>query len=68
MSRDDLLATNEKIMTSVAEGIKAHAPDSFVIVVSNPLDAMVTVCQKVSGFPTNRVVGMAGILDSVLSK
>lgn len=64
MSRDDLLATNTKIMTSVAEGIKAHAPKSFVIVISNPLDAMVTVCQRVSGFSAERVVGMAGVLDS----
>ncbi|MCL4145678.1 UNVERIFIED_CONTAM: hypothetical protein GTU68_005227 [Idotea baltica] len=64
MSRDDLLATNTKIMTSVAEGIKAHAPKSHVIVISNPLDAMVTVCQRVTGFAHNRVIGMAGVLDS----
>jgi malate dehydrogenase len=64
MSRDDLLATNEKIMTSVAEGIRAYAPGSFIIVVSNPLDAMVTVCQRITGFLTPRVVGMAGVLDS----
>lgn len=64
MSRDDLLNTNAKIMTSVAEGIREHAPESFVIVVSNPLDAMVTMCRRVTGFPTNRVVGMAGVLDS----
>ena len=64
MSRDDLLATNTKIMTSVAEGIRDNAPGSLVIVVSNPLDAMVTVCQRVSGFDRNRVIGMAGVLDS----
>jgi len=64
MSRDDLLATNAKIMTAVSEGIKQYAPKSFVIVVSNPLDAMVTLCQKVTGFSPNHVVGMAGVLDS----
>lgn len=64
MSRDDLMATNVKIITSVAEGIKKHAPNAFVIVITNPLDAMVYVMQKVSGLPTNKVVGMAGVLDS----
>lgn len=64
MSRDDLIATNAKIMKSVAEGIKQYAPNSFVIVISNPLDAMVTLCQKVTGFPHNRVIGQAGVLDS----
>jgi len=64
MSRDDLLATNAKIITAVAEGIKRHAPGSFVIVVSNPLDAMVTLMKRVTGFPKQRVVGMAGVLDS----
>ena len=64
MSRDDLLATNTKIMTSVAEGIRDNAPDSLVIVISNPLDAMVTVCQRVSGFDSSKVIGMAGVLDS----
>lgn len=64
MSRDDLIATNSKIMKSVAEGIKANAPNAFVIVISNPLDAMVTLCQKITGFPVNRVVGQAGVLDS----
>jgi len=64
MSRDDLLATNLKIMTSVAEGVKTHAPDATVIVVSNPLDAMVYTFKQISGFPKNRVVGMAGVLDS----
>jgi malate dehydrogenase len=64
MSRDDLIATNSKIMTSVAEGIKQYAPTSFVIVISNPLDAMVTLCQRITGFPHHRVVGQAGVLDS----
>ena len=64
MSRDDLIATNSKIMTAVAEGIKANAPNAFVIVISNPLDAMVTLCQRITGFPHNRVVGQAGVLDS----
>ena len=63
-SRDDLLATNAKIITAVAEGIKQHAPKAFVIVVSNPLDAMVTQMKRVTGFPKNQVVGMAGVLDS----
>jgi malate dehydrogenase len=64
MSRDDLISVNSKIMTSVAEGIKQYAPNAFVIVISNPLDAMVTLCQRITGFPTNRVVGQAGVLDS----
>jgi malate dehydrogenase len=64
MSRDDLLTTNSKIMKSVAEGVKANAPDAIVIVISNPLDAMVTLFKKISGFPQNRVLGQAGILDS----
>ena len=64
MSRDDLLAKNIEIIRVVAEGIKKHAPQSFVIVVSNPLDAMVYAMQKITGFPQNRVVGMAGVLDS----
>jgi malate dehydrogenase len=64
MSRDDLIEVNSKIMTAVAEGIKANAPNAFVIVISNPLDAMVTLCQKVTGFPHNRVIGQAGVLDS----
>ncbi len=64
MSRDDLLEKNAKIMTDVATGIKNHAPDAFVIVVSNPLDAMVTLAKRVTGFPKQRVVGMAGVLDS----
>ena len=64
MSRDDLLATNLKIMTEVAEGVRDYAPDAYVIVVSNPLDAMVYQFKKISGFPKNRVVGQAGVLDS----
>jgi malate dehydrogenase len=51
-------------MTQVAEGIRDFAPDSFVIVISNPLDAMVTLCQKITGIPYNRVIGQAGVLDS----
>jgi malate dehydrogenase len=64
MSRDDLLATNAKIVTSVAEQIKATSPDAIVIVVSNPLDAMVQQMWKVTGFPAARVVGQAGVLDT----
>lgn len=64
MSRDDLLKTNLGIMKQVAEGVKAHAPNAHVIVVSNPLDAMVYTFKKISGFPKHRVVGMAGVLDS----
>lgn len=64
MSRDDLVTTNTKIVKEVAENIKKFAPDSFVIVITNPLDAMVYVMQKVTGFPKNRVMGMAGVLDS----
>ncbi len=68
MSRDDLIEVNSKIMTSVAEGIKKHAPKSIVIVISNPLDAMVTLCQKITGFPYERVIGQAGVLDSARFK
>ena len=64
MSRDDLLTTNAKIMKSVAENVKQHAPNAIVIIISNPLDAMVTLFQKVTGFPHNRVFGQAGVLDS----
>jgi malate dehydrogenase len=64
MSRDDLLTTNLSIMKQVAEGVKQNAPDSIVIVVSNPLDAMVYTFKEISGFPKNRVIGMAGVLDS----
>lgn len=64
MSRDDLLATNMKIMRSVTKEIAAVAPDSILIVVSNPLDAMCHVAYETSGFPKGRVMGMAGVLDS----
>ncbi len=64
MSRDDLLTTNAKIMKSVAEGVRDNAPNAVVIIISNPLDAMVTLFKKVTGFPANRVLGQAGVLDS----
>ncbi len=64
MSRDDLLGVNLKIMKEVAEGVKQNAPNSFVICITNPLDVMVMAFQKFSGLPTNKVIGMAGILDS----
>jgi len=64
MSRDDLIEVNSKIMTQVAEGIRKYAPGAFVIVISNPLDAMVTLCQRIAGIPYNRVIGQAGVLDS----
>ena len=64
MSRDDLLGINLKVMKSVGEGIKAHAPDAFVICITNPLDAMVWALQQFSGLPANKVCGMAGVLDS----
>jgi len=63
MSRDDLIQTNVKIVRSVSEQVKEHAPDAIVIVVSNPLDAMVYTAWKTTGFPTNRIVGQAGCLD-----
>jgi malate dehydrogenase len=64
MSRDDLLGINLKVMKAVGEGIKAHAPNSFVICITNPLDAMVWALREFSGLPANMVVGMAGVLDS----
>lgn len=64
MSRDDLIATNSNVMKIVGENIAKYAPNAFVIVVTNPLDAMVWALQKASGLPSNKVVGMAGILDS----
>jgi malate dehydrogenase len=64
MSRDDLVAINLKITRAVAENLKKHAPNAFVIVITNPLDAMVYEMKKVTGFPRERVVGMAGVLDS----
>ena len=63
MSRDDLIETNVKIVKSVSENIREYAPESHVIVVSNPLDAMVYTAWKATGFPTNRVMGQAGALD-----
>jgi malate dehydrogenase len=64
MSRDDLLGINLKVMSQVGVGIKKYAPDAFVICITNPLDVMVWALQKYSGLPTNRVIGMAGVLDS----
>jgi len=64
MSRDDLLGINLKVMEQVGAGIKKYAPNAFVICITNPLDAMVWALQKFSGLPTNKVVGMAGVLDS----
>ena len=64
MSRDDLLGINLKIIKQVAQGIKQNAPNAFVICITNPLDVMVMAFQKFSGLPSNKVVGMAGILDS----
>jgi len=64
MSRDDLLGINLKVMKAVGEGIKAHAPDAFVICITNPLDAMVWALREYSGLPHNKVVGMAGVLDA----
>ena len=64
MSRDDLIGINTGVIRQVGEGIKKYAPDAFVIVITNPLDVMVAVMQEVTGFPHNKVVGMAGVLDS----
>ena len=64
MSRDDLLGINLKVMEQVGAGIRDNAPNAFVICITNPLDAMVWALQKFSGLPTNKVVGMAGVLDS----
>ncbi|MBJ6987609.1 MULTISPECIES: malate dehydrogenase [unclassified Devosia] len=64
MSRDDLLEINLKVMEQVGAGIAKYAPDAFVICITNPLDAMVWALQKFSGLPTNKVIGMAGVLDS----
>jgi malate dehydrogenase len=64
MTRDDLLAINAKVITAVSEMIRDYAPDAFVILLTNPLDAMVTLCRKVTGFSRNRIMGMAGVLDS----
>jgi malate dehydrogenase len=64
MSRDDLLGINLKVMEAVGQGISAHAPDAFVICITNPLDAMVWALQKFAKLPANKIVGMAGVLDS----
>jgi malate dehydrogenase len=64
MSRDDLVGTNLKVMEQVGAGIRKYAPDAFVICITNPLDAMVWVLQKAAGLPPEKVVGMAGVLDS----
>src|SRR5438552_1630816 len=64
MSRDDLLGINLKVMKAVGAGIKANCPDAFVICITNPLDAMVWALREFSGLPHNKVVGMAGVLDS----
>jgi malate dehydrogenase len=64
MSRDDLIGINLKVMESVGQGIKQYAPNAFVICITNPLDAMVWALQKFSGLPANKIVGMAGVLDS----
>lgn len=64
MSRDDLIGINTSIIQTVGENIKKHAPDAFVIVITNPLDVMVEVMQRATGFADNKVVGMAGVLDS----
>jgi malate dehydrogenase len=64
MSRDDLLGINAKIISDVAAGIKTHAPNAFVIVLTNPLDAMVTLMKRATGFAKQKVIGMAGVLDS----
>ena len=64
MSRDDLLGINSKIISDVAANLKKYTPEAYIIVISNPLDAMVTLMQKVTGFPYSRVLGQAGVLDS----
>ena len=64
MSRDDLIGINAKVVTQVGEGIRKHCPNAFVIVITNPLDVMVWIMKEVSGLPAERVVGMAGVLDS----
>ncbi|KML37349.1 malate dehydrogenase [Cytobacillus firmus] len=64
MSRDDLVAVNEKIMIEVSQNIKTYAPASYIIVLSNPVDAMTYVCYKTTGFPKNRVIGQSGVLDT----
>ncbi|MBH0229710.1 malate dehydrogenase [Halobacillus yeomjeoni] len=64
MSRDDLVATNAEIMMDVSKNIKKYAPESYILVLSNPVDAMTYVCYKTTGFPKNRVIGQSGVLDT----
>ncbi|QIZ08441.1 malate dehydrogenase [Priestia megaterium] len=64
MSRDDLVSTNAKIIEQVSENIKKYAPNSYIIVLSNPVDAMTYVCYKTTGFPKNRIIGQSGVLDT----
>lgn len=64
MSRDDLVTTNAKIMRAVSEQVKKYAPDSTILILSNPVDAMTYVCYKTTGFPKNRVIGQSGVLDT----
>ncbi|MDQ0862022.1 malate dehydrogenase [Bacillus sp. V2I10] len=64
MSRDDLVSTNAKVMRHVSEQVKKFAPDSYILVLSNPVDAMTYVCYKTTGFPKNRVIGQSGVLDT----
>src|SRR5579864_3397952 len=64
MSRDDLIGANAKVVATVGENIKKHCPDAFVITITNPLDVMVWIMREASGLPPERVVGMAGVLDS----
>ncbi|OAH57715.1 MULTISPECIES: malate dehydrogenase [Bacillaceae] len=64
MSRDDLVTTNAKVMKHVAEQVKIHAPESYILVLSNPVDAMTYVCYKTTGFPKNRIIGQSGVLDT----
>lgn len=64
MSRDDLVSTNAKIMRAVSEQVKKYAPNSYVLILSNPVDAMTYVCYRTTGFPKNRVIGQSGVLDT----
>jgi malate dehydrogenase len=64
MSRDDLVTTNAKIMRNVSEQVKKYAPESYILILSNPVDAMTYVCYKTTGFPKNRVIGQSGVLDT----
>lgn len=64
MSRDDLVSTNAKIMRTVSEQVKKYAPNSYILILSNPVDAMTYVCYKTTGFPKNRIIGQSGVLDT----